>query len=129
MKKIKWLILVVICTCVGMLAENQRLKDDEYESLVKIAERQAVEIAVIEQASRLRDYKKQMMEAQKKINRVAPIADPKDVIKQEIIIATSKTSVANWCMLKVGEAIFTDVDTDGTATKDEGRGTKGVNNV
>ncbi len=31
-------------------------------------------------------------------------------------MATTKTSIANWAMLKVGEAIFTDVDTDGTAT-------------
>ena len=34
-------------------------------------------------------------------------------------MATSKTSIANWSMLKVGEAIFTDVDTDGTATADK----------
>ncbi len=34
-------------------------------------------------------------------------------------MATSKTSIANWAMLKVGEAIFTNVDTDGTATADK----------
>ncbi len=34
-------------------------------------------------------------------------------------MSTSKTSIANWSMLKVGEAIFTDVDTDGTATADK----------
>ncbi len=34
-------------------------------------------------------------------------------------MATTKTSIANWCMLKVGEAIFADVDTDGTATADK----------
>ncbi len=31
-------------------------------------------------------------------------------------MSTSKTSIANWAMLKVGEKIFTNVDTDGTAT-------------
>lgn len=31
----------------------------------------------------------------------------------------TKTNIANWAMLKVGEAIFTDVDTDGTATADK----------
>jgi len=34
-------------------------------------------------------------------------------------MATSKTSIANWSMLKVGEAIFTDVDSDDTATADK----------
>ncbi len=34
-------------------------------------------------------------------------------------MATSKTAIANWAMLKVGEAIFTNVDTDGTATADK----------
>lgn len=34
-------------------------------------------------------------------------------------MATTKTSIANWAMLKVGEAIFTDVDADGTATADK----------
>ncbi len=34
-------------------------------------------------------------------------------------MATSKTSIANWSMLKVGEDIFTDVDADGTATADK----------
>ena len=31
----------------------------------------------------------------------------------------SKTNIGNWAMLKVGEDIFTDVDTDGTATADK----------
>lgn len=31
----------------------------------------------------------------------------------------SKTNIANWSMIRVGEAIFTDVDTDGTATADK----------
>ncbi len=31
----------------------------------------------------------------------------------------SKTDIANWAMLKVGEGIFSDVDTDGTATADK----------
>ena len=34
-------------------------------------------------------------------------------------MATTKTAIANWSMLKVGEAIFTDVDSDGTATADK----------
>ncbi len=34
-------------------------------------------------------------------------------------MATSKTSIANWAMLKVGEEIFDDVDEDGTATADK----------
>ena len=34
-------------------------------------------------------------------------------------MATTKTSIANWAMLKVGEEIFTDVDADGTATADK----------
>lgn len=31
----------------------------------------------------------------------------------------TKTNIANWCMLKVGEAIFSDVDTDVIATADK----------
>ena len=31
----------------------------------------------------------------------------------------SKTNIANWCMIRVGESIFTDVDSDGTATADK----------
>ena len=34
-------------------------------------------------------------------------------------MATTKTSIANWAMIRVGEAIFTDVDSDGTATADK----------
>lgn len=34
-------------------------------------------------------------------------------------MATTKTSIANWAMLKVGESIFTDVDTDATAPADK----------
>ena len=34
-------------------------------------------------------------------------------------MATTKTSIANWSMLKVGESIFTDVDAGGTATADK----------
>ena len=34
-------------------------------------------------------------------------------------MATSKTSICNWAMLRVGEDIFTDVDADGTTTADK----------
>jgi len=34
-------------------------------------------------------------------------------------MATTKTSIANWAMLRVGESIFTDVDTDGTGPADK----------
>ena len=34
-------------------------------------------------------------------------------------MSTTKTTIANWSMIRVGEAIFTDVDSDGTATADK----------
>ncbi len=51
---------------------DRRKADAEYETLVRIAERQAVEIAIIEQASKLSNYKQQIAEQTK-------VADPKDV--------------------------------------------------
>ncbi len=64
----KKLILPVIAITIsflcGMGIENQRQRDTEYEALVKIADMQAVKIAIVEQASKLQNYTRQLKAAQ-----------------------------------------------------------------
>ena len=43
----------------------QRKSDAEIEAMIKFAQRQALEIAIIEQSSKLTDYRKQIAENQK----------------------------------------------------------------
>lgn len=81
----KWifkLFVVAFCFVIGGICEHQRSKDSSYDSLVKFANRQAVEIAVIEQAAKLQQYKRNFKEASKNIAVVPKYetpADPKDV--------------------------------------------------
>ena len=79
----KLIIVFLVGVVIGVCAENQRLKDTKYGHLVKIANQQAVEIAIIEQASKLENYKQQLSAKKKAItdNKICtpPIADPKDI--------------------------------------------------
>lgn len=68
--------------------KDERAEKAEIETMIKFAQRQALEIAIIEQASKLRDYKQQMAKAeqakqqtQQQAIQQTPIipADPKDV--------------------------------------------------
>lgn len=71
MKKIGLIIvilLVVICVGYNRYSTiDSRKADAEYETLLKIANRQAVEIAIIEQQSKLLGYKQQMQTATQKV--------------------------------------------------------------
>ena len=76
---LKKIVIVVCILCLAaywfISTNDRRVKDAEYETLVRVAERQAVEIAIIEQASKLANYKQQIEQA-----RTVPIlADSKDV--------------------------------------------------
>lgn len=99
----KWIyeaviVVVVLCVAGGIWwhqsTKEQRRADAQYEQLIKFANRQAVEIAIIEQASKLEDYKQQMEVARQARNLATmqpvtpnllmpmvmpPIADPNDV--------------------------------------------------
>ncbi len=89
----KWkleLIIVAILLAVGLgvwwfvATKDERSQEAEIEIMIKYAQRQALEIAIIEQASKLTDYRKQLAAQKPKlpVNPFAPInpiPDPKDV--------------------------------------------------
>ena len=63
--------------------KDERTSKAELETMIKYAQKQALEIVIIEQASKLTDYRKQLS-AMKKPNLVAPlnvpiVSSPKDV--------------------------------------------------
>ncbi len=73
MKLGKWtceVIIVVVLLCVGLgvwwfvSTKDQRAAKAQYEQLVRYANRQAVQIAIIEQASKLENYKQQLAKRQ-----------------------------------------------------------------
>lgn len=91
-------LIAAVLLCVGgsvwyyVSTNDVRKADAQFEQLVKLANRQAVEIAVIEQTSKLQNYRQQIAQAQKKqkqamVQRTVPnypiIADPKDVNVRE----------------------------------------------
>ena len=77
MKKI--VIGIVVLLIIGGAAywwnatKDERAAEAELETMIKHAQRQALEIAIIEQASKLTDYRKQL----RNIQQARP--DPKDV--------------------------------------------------
>ena len=80
MKKIA--IVGIVLLIVGAVGYNWysdrgvRKAEAEYETLVRFADRQAVEIAIIEQSVKLQNYQQQMAAAQKAVQPIAPV-DPK----------------------------------------------------
>ena len=84
-------VIIVVCVfviaggCVWWLGatKNSRAARKEYKSLVRLAELQAVKIAVIEQASKLTKYQQQLRTTQKPVKTpatpVPSIADPKSI--------------------------------------------------
>ncbi len=93
--KCKW-IYVIIGTVVGIIlvgggvcwdnSAADRAADAELETMIKYAQRQALEIAIIEQASKLTDYRKQLETMQ---NPVPPIVEPV-VIPELPVVADPK---------------------------------------
>ena len=93
MNKSKWsykLITVAALVCVGLgtwyfiSTKEERAYSDYTRTLTMYAQRQAIEIAIIEQASKLTDYRNQIAQAQQQskqnvVNQLQEIADPKDV--------------------------------------------------
>jgi len=83
MKKWKIEILMVLaaivigCSIWAFVAtEPKRAAKKELKQLTDFVQRQALEIAAIEQASKLGNYKRQLATAQKPIE---PIVDPDDI--------------------------------------------------
>jgi predicted negative regulator of RcsB-dependent stress response len=95
----KWmyeLIIVVALACIGLGTwwfidtKDARLANAKYEQLVKYAQRQSVEIAIIEQAAKIEKYKLQLTEKQKPkqpVGSITPfvpqspvVIDPKDMM-------------------------------------------------
>lgn len=73
MRKSKWTygIIVILILAAAIFwrfdsTKERRAQEAEIQALIKFAQRQALEIAVIEQASKLTDYKRQMMANQTK---------------------------------------------------------------
>ena len=93
MKKIvTWIVVVLIIVGSGFWwnsNKDERAADAEIETLIKFAQRQALEIAIIEQASKLGEYKRQIAAQQQKPDVAIPIPpelpvpviDPKDLEK------------------------------------------------
>ena len=91
MNKSKWsykLITVAALVCVGLgtwyfiSTKEERAYSDYTRTLTMYAQRQAIEIAIIEQASKLANYRQQLAASQQPANSVPElpeIADPKDV--------------------------------------------------
>ncbi len=69
MKKIVWIIVILlIASAIGYhrySTRDERKVEAEYELLIRFANRQAVEIAIIEQRSKLLNYQQQMAAASK----------------------------------------------------------------
>ncbi len=81
MNKLK-VMAVGFVFCIGILIGTLiPERNSEYKQLVKIAEMQAVKIAVIEQAAKLDNYTAQLQKMQRsKANIATPVVtDPKDV--------------------------------------------------
>ncbi len=79
--KIKWQIVIVIAvsllaiiSCIWRYVENapERKTEAEIKLLVDFAQRQALEIAIIEQSVKLTEYKRQIAKAQKPVSPVKP---------------------------------------------------------
>ncbi len=78
----KWtyeLIIVVVLVVVGLgiwwfvSTKDERAAEVELETMIKFAQRQALEIAIIEQSSKLANYRQQMAKAQQaKTQQIAP---------------------------------------------------------
>ncbi len=73
MKLGKWkieLIAVVLLVVAGLgiwwfvATQDERKASSEYDRLVRFAQRQSVEIAIIEQSSKLEDYRRQLAKIQ-----------------------------------------------------------------
>jgi len=87
----KWIyeiIVVFVLVVVGLgiwwfvSTKNTRALEAQYEQLIKIANRQAVEIAIIQQAAELNRLKKTLQQSASSspvIVQPPEIADPKDV--------------------------------------------------
>ena len=77
MKKIVIGIVVLVIVCGSVYwwnsTKDERAAKAELETMIKHAQRQALEIAIIEQASKLTDYRKQLRDIQQ------AKSDPKDV--------------------------------------------------
>ncbi len=85
------LVLIVIGLGIWWYVDNapQRKADSKIEVMIKFAQKQALEIAIIEQASKLENYKQQIAKNRRAVdaelrsqtpNPVLPtITDPKDV--------------------------------------------------
>ncbi len=56
--------------------KDERVAKAELETLIKFAQRQALEIAIIEQAAKLGDYKRQMKAQQTKAISGTPVSAP-----------------------------------------------------
>ena len=86
-KVVSFVVIVLLLIGGGIVWRIESTKDirkqkTDYKNLVKFAQRQAVEIAIIEQASKLANYKQQISQNQNPAPQPFQppvISDPKDV--------------------------------------------------
>ncbi len=92
LSKWKWEVIVIsLVVAIGLACwwadstKAQRAEDKEIEVIIKYAQRQALEIAIIEQSSKLANYKRQLAAQRPTPPPVSPfvpinpITDPKNV--------------------------------------------------
>ena len=83
MKKTVVIIVLIAIFCGGvwwyMETAPQRKAKAELKTMIDFAQRQALEIAIIEQSSKLANYKRQMAKTQKPVSPVSKVPDPKSL--------------------------------------------------
>ena len=72
----KWILPIVALLAGVFVGICIPERNTEYDKLVKIAELQAVKIALIEQASKLDNYTAQLVAAKRKAEQNVQISDP-----------------------------------------------------
>lgn len=95
MKLSKWsyeLIIVVVLFIVGfgvwyfLATKDERAQNAETAKMINIAQRQALEIAIIEQSSKLADYKNQMAQNQREITRAKQAQEQKVLQEKGFVV-------------------------------------------
>ncbi len=83
LKKLVIVVLVIVVFCGGVVwymeTAPQRKTKAEIKVLVDFAQRQALEIAIIEQSAKLANYKRQMVASQQKTE---PFVGPKSLSEE-----------------------------------------------
>jgi cbb3-type cytochrome oxidase subunit 3 len=91
------IVAVLICVGVGVwwyaATNDVRKANAEYENLVRFAEKQAVEIAIIEQASTLQGYRQRIAQNQQQLQQRAQQAIAQPVVPDSFVPPADPDSI------------------------------------